>query len=156
MYPQVIGLQSLASISGINCLVHESFRIWQCVSSLVQPTHFFLRVLLCRHIKNGRYKKRVGLSRLGPLPHTGQTPPLGISFYHCSKANLNSVDIYSETSLIRHSMGPENNVGLQSDSYHTYMKKVSAPHKMVGLDLERMSDYRSAGLGRFTVSSQNP
>ena len=55
-------------------------------------------------------------------------------------------------------MGPEDNVGLQSDPHHTYMKKVSAPHKMVGLDLERMSDYRSAGLGRFTVtvSSQNP
>ena len=28
---------------------------------------------------------------------------------------------YSETSLIQHSMGPENNVGLWSASYHTYV-----------------------------------
>ena len=42
-------------------------------------------------------------------------------------------------------MGPENNVGLWSASYHTYV--VTVPHVMVGL--ERMLEYRGVRLERF-------
>ena len=59
--------------------------------------------------------------------------------------------IYSETSLIRHSMGPENNVGLGGcwiiKCLLTYIYMVAVPHIMVGL--ERMLDYRGVGLARF-------
>ena len=59
--------------------------------------------------------------------------------------------IYSETSLIRHSMGPENNVGLGGcwimECLIPYLSMVTVPHIMVGL--ERISDYRDVGLARF-------
>ena len=55
---------------------------------------------------------------------------------------------YSETSLIRHSMGPENNVGVGGcwimECLLPYLCMVTVPHIMVGL--ERMLDYRG-----FTV-----
>ena len=58
---------------------------------------------------------------------------------------------YSETSLIRHSMGPENNVGLGScwimECLLPYLCIVTVPHIMV--ELERMLDYRGVGLERF-------
>ena len=58
---------------------------------------------------------------------------------------------YSKTSLIRHSMGPENNVGLGDcwimECLLPYLRMVTVPHIMVGL--ERMLDYRGVGLGRF-------
>ena len=50
--------------------------------------------------------------------------------------------LYSETSPIRHSMGPENNVGLGGcwimECLLTYLGMVIVPHIMVGL--ERMLD----------------
>ena len=58
---------------------------------------------------------------------------------------------HSETSLIRHSMGPENNVGLGGcwimECLLPYLCMVTVPHIMVGL--ERMLDYRGVGLERF-------
>ena len=58
---------------------------------------------------------------------------------------------YSETSLIRHSMGPENNVGLGGcwimECLLPYLCMVTTPHIMVRL--ERMLDYRGVGLARF-------
>ena len=58
---------------------------------------------------------------------------------------------YSETSLIRLSMGPENNVGLGgcwiTECLLPYLSMVTVPHIMVGL--ERMLDYRGVGLERF-------
>ena len=55
---------------------------------------------------------------------------------------------YSETSLIQHSMGPENNVGLEGcwimKCLLPYLSMVTVLHIMVGL--ERMLDYRG-----FTV-----
>ena len=51
------------------------------------------------------------------------------------------VFVYSETSLIRHSMGPENNVGLGGwimECLLPYLSMVTVPHIMVGL--ERMLD----------------
>ena len=49
---------------------------------------------------------------------------------------------YSETSLIRHSMGPENNVGLGgcwiTECLLPYLCMMNVPHIMVGL--ERMLD----------------
>ena len=60
------------------------------------------------------------------------------------------VCIYSKTSLIRHSMGPENNVGLGGcwimECLLPYLSMVTVPHIMVGL--ERMLDYRGVGLER--------
>ena len=59
--------------------------------------------------------------------------------------------LYSETSLIRHSMGPENNVGLGGhwimECLLPYLCMVTVPHIMA--ELERMSDYRDVGLARF-------
>ena len=59
--------------------------------------------------------------------------------------------VYSETSLIRHSMGPENNVGLGGGwimkCLLPYLCMVTVPHIMVGL--ERMLDYRGVELARF-------
>ena len=59
--------------------------------------------------------------------------------------------MYSETSLIRHSVGPKNNVGLRGcwtmECLLPYLCMVTVPHIMVGL--ERMSDYRGVGLTRF-------
>ena len=64
-----------------------------------------------------------------------------------SKADLK----YSETSLIQHSMGPENNVGLGgcriTECLLPYFNMVAVPHEMVGL--ERMLDYRGVGLEKF-------
>ena len=58
---------------------------------------------------------------------------------------------YSETSLIRHLMGPENNVGLGGcwimECLLPYLYMVTVPHIMVGL--ERILDYRGVGLVRF-------
>ena len=46
--------------------------------------------------------------------------------------------VYSETSLIRHSMGPENNVGLGGcwimECLLPYLCMVTVPHIMVGLE----------------------
>ena len=59
--------------------------------------------------------------------------------------------MYSEISLIRHSMGPENNVGLGGcwimECLLPYLSMVTVPHIMVGL--ERKLDYRGVGLARF-------
>ena len=59
--------------------------------------------------------------------------------------------MYSETSLIRHSMGPENNVGLGGcwimECLLPYLCMVTVPHIMVGL--KRMLDYRGVELARF-------
>ena len=61
------------------------------------------------------------------------------------------VCMYIETSLIRHSMGPENNVGLGGcwimECLLPYLCMVTVPHIVVGL--ERMLDYRGVGLARF-------
>ena len=58
---------------------------------------------------------------------------------------------YSETSLIRHSMEPENNFGLGGcwiiEFLLQYLCMVTVPHIKVGL--ERMLDYRGVGLARF-------
>ena len=63
---------------------------------------------------------------------------------------------YSETSLIRHSMGPENNVGLGGcwimEYLLPYLRMVTVPHIMVSL--ERMLDYRGVGLERFHCTCQ--
>ena len=65
--------------------------------------------------------------------------------------NVNEEVLYSETSLIRHSMGPENDVGLRGcwimECLLPYLSMVTVPHIMVGL--ERMLDYRGVGLARF-------
>ena len=57
------------------------------------------------------------------------------------------VCMYSETSLIRHSMGPENNVGLGGcwimECLLPYLCMVTVSHIMVRL--ERMLDYRGVG-----------
>ena len=64
---------------------------------------------------------------------------------------LQNLQIDSETSLIRHSMGPENNVGLGGywimECLLPYLCIVAVPHIMVRL--ERMLDYRGVGLARF-------
>ena len=56
--------------------------------------------------------------------------------------------LYSETSLILHSMGPENNVGLGGcwimECFLPYLSMVTVSHIVVGL--ERMLDYRGVGL----------
>ena len=61
---------------------------------------------------------------------------------------------YRET-LIRHSMGHENNAGLGGcwimECLLPYLSMVTVPHIMVGL--ERMSDYRSVRLARFQCTS---
>ena len=66
------------------------------------------------------------------------------------KVNSNKGN-YSETSLIRHSMGPENIVGLGGcwimECLLPYLCMVTVPLIMVRL--ERMLDYRGVGLGRF-------
>ena len=67
--------------------------------------------------------------------------------------------MYSETSLIRPSMGPENNVGLGGcwimECLLPYLCMVTVPHIMVGL--ERMLDDRGVELVRFhcNILSQN-
>ena len=59
--------------------------------------------------------------------------------------------LYSETSLIRHSMGTENNVGLGGcwimECLLPYLCMVTVPRIMVGL--ERLLDYRGVRLVRF-------
>ena len=66
--------------------------------------------------------------------------------------------VYRETSLIQHSMGPENNVGLGGcwimECLLPYLSMVTVPHIMVGL--ERMLDYRGVGLERFHCNSFHP
>ena len=61
---------------------------------------------------------------------------------------------YSETSLIRHLMGPENNVGLGGcwimECLLPCLCMVTVPHIMVGL--ERMLECRGVGLERFYCS----
>ena len=63
--------------------------------------------------------------------------------------------MYSETSLIRHSMGPEINVGLGGcwimECLLPYLCMVTVPYIMVGL--ERMLDYRGVRLVRFHCTS---
>ena len=60
-------------------------------------------------------------------------------------------ETYSETSLIRHSMEPENNVGLGCcwimERLLPYLCMVTVPYIMV--ELERMLDYRGVRLERF-------
>ena len=64
---------------------------------------------------------------------------------------LITTSMYSETSLIRHSLGPENNVGLGGrwimECLLPYLRMVTLSRIMVGL--ERMLDYRGVGLERF-------
>ena len=64
---------------------------------------------------------------------------------------------YSETSLIRHSVGPENNVGLGGcwimGCLLPYLCMVTVPHVMVGL--ERMLDYRGVGSARFHCTTRD-
>ena len=59
--------------------------------------------------------------------------------------------LYSETSLIQHSMGPNNNFGLGGcwivECLRPYLFMVTVPHIMAGL--ERMLDYRVVGLVKF-------
>ena len=59
--------------------------------------------------------------------------------------------VYSETSPIQHSMGPENNVGLGCcwimECLLPYLSMVIVPRIMIGL--ERMLDYRGVSLERF-------
>ena len=71
---------------------------------------------------------------------------------------------YSETSLIQHSMGPENNVGLGGcwimECLLPYLCMVTVPHIMVGLERMLQLDYRGVGLVRFhcikiTAGKQN-
>ena len=61
---------------------------------------------------------------------------------------------YNETSLIRHSVEPENNVGLGGCwimvCLLSYLCMVTVPHIMVGL--ERMLGYRGVKLARFHCS----
>ena len=61
------------------------------------------------------------------------------------------VHVCGETSLIRHSMGPENNVGLGDcwimECLVPYLSMVTVPHIMVRL--ERMLDYRGVGSEKF-------
>ena len=68
--------------------------------------------------------------------------------------NEQEISCYSENSLIRHSMGPENNVGLGGcwimECLLLYLCMVTVPHIMVGL--ERMLDYRGVRLVRFHCS----
>ena len=65
--------------------------------------------------------------------------------------HVHKIGKYSETFLIQHSMGPENNVGLGGcwimDCLLPYLCMVTVPHIMVGI--ERMLDYRGVGLARF-------
>ena len=72
---------------------------------------------------------------------------VGLERFHC----MCYVSMYSETSLIRHSMGPEKNVGLGGcwimECLIPYLCMVTVPHIMAGL--ESMLDYRSVGLERF-------
>ena len=75
-------------------------------------------------------------------------------YYVVCKQKTGGVEIwYSETSLIRHSLEPENIVGLGGcwiiECLLPYLCMVTVPHIMVGL--ERMLDYRGVGLARFTV-----
>ena len=53
-----------------------------------------------------------------------------------------SVRMYTETSLIRHSIGPENNVGLEGcwimECLLPYLSMVTVPHIIV--ELERLLD----------------
>ena len=59
--------------------------------------------------------------------------------------------IHCGTSIIQHSMGPENSVGLGDcwimECLLPYLSMVTVPHIMVGL--ERKLDYRGVGLERF-------
>ena len=72
----------------------------------------------------------------------------------CRESGKNVVSFFSETSLIQHSMGPKNSVGLGGCSIVEcllpYICMVTVPHIMVGL--ERMMDYRGVGLARFHCS----
>ena len=58
---------------------------------------------------------------------------------------------YSETSLIRHSMGLETNIGLGgfwiTEGLSAYFDMVTVLHQVVRL--AEISDYRGAGLQRF-------
>ena len=79
-------------------------------------------------------------------PHSSNTQVL------CDSPSLSWGQlIYSETSLIRHSMGPENNVGLGGcwimECLLPYLSMVTVPHILVGL--ERMLDYSGVRLARF-------
>ena len=62
------------------------------------------------------------------------------------------------TSLIRHSMGPDNNVGLGGcwimECLLPYLWMVTVPHIMV--ELERMLDYKGVGLVRFRCTRRVP
>ena len=72
-------------------------------------------------------------------------------------AHVVTVLPYSETSLIRHSMGPEKNVGLGGcwimECLLPYLSMVTVPHIMVRL--ERMLDYRGVRLARFHCSTSS-
>ena len=103
----------------------------------------------------------------------GDWPPSPVSKPICWKVLVDCVfsAMYCETSLIRHSMGPENNVGLggcwiMKCLLPYYISMVSVPHIVVGLErmldyrgvrLERMLDYRGVGLEKFhCIPNPNP
>ena len=71
--------------------------------------------------------------------------------FKCGSRCSGTGTLYSKTSLIRHSMGPENNVELGGcwimECLLPYLCMVTVPHIMVRL--ERMLDYRGVGLARF-------
>ena len=81
-----------------------------------------------------------------PVPRVGES-------IHTSELFVHRVwgYVYSETSLIRHSMGPENNVGLGGcwimEYLLPYLCMVTVLQIVVRL--ERMLDYRGVGFARF-------
>ena len=92
------------------------------------------------------------------IPHQTKQYTDRVAIQIDDKENTNYVlqrrlpgDVYSETSLIQHSMEPENNVGLGGcwimECLLPYLSMVTVPHIMVGL--ERMLDYRGVRLERF-------
>ena len=76
----------------------------------------------------------------------GDWPPSPVSEPICWKVLVDCVfsAMHSETSLIRHSMGPENNAGLGG----CRIMECLLPHILIGL--ERMLDWRG-----FTVFLRN-
>ena len=85
------------------------------------------------------------------LPIGCKLKPHGFQFALKWGTQWLSIGYYSETCLIRHSMGHENNVGLGGcwiiECLLPYLCMVTVSHIMVGL--ERMLNYRGVGLERF-------
>ena len=88
------------------------------------------------------------MASLQPVLFSAHIPPAVPHLGLCLLQYIEQTRLYSETSLIRHSMGPENNVGLGGcwimECFLPYLCMVTVPHIMVGL--ERILDYRGVGL----------